>query len=161
MVDSSGTHHSSNYEINPPHGSIDDSEVAASIREFEEYKVYEKDFIRSELFGQTLHFSDEGHSNQIEYLAPDGNAYLWYPGNRIILKGKWAVIEDRLIAFSFQEGTYNYLTKERMDRWDYRPLEFFVDTIQARREGDVFDLRKGLPRVLIKDEPIELSTFEP
>jgi len=149
------------YKIYPRQKSIDDRAVAASLEDCLDCQVYTEEFVISELLDATLYFYEDEHGNQIEYLSSDGNAYLWYPGNSIILKGKWAVIENQLIAFSFQQGTYNPVTNEKMDSWSFRELEFFVETINGKREGDVFKLSQRFPRVLEKHEPIDFPTFEP
>ena len=37
----------------------------------------------------TWHTYDSSHGNQVEFTTAGGEAYLWYPGNAVVLKGEW------------------------------------------------------------------------
>ena len=41
------------------------------------------------IIGRTNMTSDPGHGTQVEYLQSGGGAFLWYPGNKIVLPGHW------------------------------------------------------------------------
>src|SRR6266849_10942054 len=33
-----------------------------------------------------------GHGTQVSYIHPDGAIFLWYPGNAVIVPGKWQIV---------------------------------------------------------------------
>ncbi len=74
--------------------------------------------------GATTRSSSIQHGTQVEYLSPDGRAYLWYPGNPRILPGRWRVEKRGLgaqICFTYMpqpvsgwscQGGGNYLVNQ-------------------------------------------------
>jgi len=96
----------------------------------------------------TYLFYGGGHGFQIEYYTENG-AFLWYPGNDVVLPGQWRV-EGEKICFRYFYNTYNPATKtsRRSGEWECRPIDHFRDgSIVAREPGDVFSLadRKVVP----------------
>ena len=43
--------------------------------------------------GKTRLVSAFNRGVQISYMAPDGSAYLWFPGNPVVLRGQWSIKE--------------------------------------------------------------------
>jgi hypothetical protein len=91
---------------------------------------------------KTLLFYDPSHGNQIEYFAPDGKCYLWYPGNKRALPGHWRM-EGDTICFLFGSNTYNPVTGEIGGNWDKRPFKHFAATVAHTADGDVHGLATG------------------
>ena len=70
-----------------------------------------------------------GHGNQIEHATADGRVFLWYPGNNVILPGKWKLIEQRQnngacvlrsvsLCFQYGANTYNPVTGSQGAEWE-------------------------------------------
>ena len=98
---------------------------------------------------RTIVYYGGGHSVQVEYYSPKGRAYLWYPGNRRSLPGKWKISESK-ICFTYGTNTYNPVTK-RKGRAAFRcsPIRRHAKNKKYACLGDVFKLRTGrLPYVL-------------
>ena len=57
---------------------------------------------------RTTLFFDETFGPQLEYTSPEGLAFLWFPGNRRILKGQW-YIRDQEVGFT--SGNDKYVSK--------------------------------------------------
>lgn len=91
---------------------------------------------------KTLLFYDPSHGNQIEYFAPDGKCYLWYPGNKRALPGHWRMEGDN-ICFLFGANTYNPVTGEIGGNWEKRPFKHFAETVAHTANGDVHGLATG------------------
>lgn len=53
------------------------------------------DEFRSLLIGKTWMSYEPRHGTQVTYIAADGSAFLWYPGNRVILPSRWAIVQQR------------------------------------------------------------------
>src|SRR4029453_11353963 len=32
-----------------------------------------------------------GHGTQVSYMRADGTVFLWYPGNRVVVRGRWLI----------------------------------------------------------------------
>jgi hypothetical protein len=109
-----------------------------------------------------LHYSPQ-HGTQIEYHTADGRAFLWYPGNPIILPGQWRVEEvpnvpklweeppgsgnivERTLfqpCYRYGPNTYNPVTRNTGDKWECSG--FFTGFGEAR-DGDLFRLARGGP----------------
>lgn len=97
------------------------------------------------------------HGTQIEYLSPDGRAFLWYPGNRRVVVGSWVVEpNDRdpksgVICYSYTNA-FNPVLKTSGGRQCVLSTTF-VRGAKESLSGDVFGLSSGrIPFVLAKDE---------
>ena len=99
-----------------------------------------------EIGGTTNLTRDPGHGTQIEYLSPEGRAFLWYPGNRDILPGVWEMQGDKL-CFAYGENTYNPVTGHQGGSFECAPLDFYFKYLSERAKGDVFGLetRRRVP----------------
>lgn len=95
-----------------------------------------------------------GHGTQIEYFAPDGYNFLWYPGNARPVYGVWKLVRDKegtryRICFRYQSDSYNSLTQTEGGSWECRAFGPHAAGITEHRKGDVFDLASGsLPHPL-------------
>ncbi|WP_425616383.1 hypothetical protein NA78x_000029 [Anatilimnocola sp. NA78] len=103
--------------------------------------------------GNTLLFYDLGHGNQIEYLDPGGRCYLWYPGNPVILVGKWRVSESS-IYFQYGLNTYNPVMNVRGGSWEEQSIDHWSSGIVDRVPGDVFGIKRSFPFVLKSNPPL-------
>ncbi len=97
--------------------------------------------------GKTLHFYDDSHGNQVEYLDPAGRCYLWYPGNRVVLVGQWRCDESR-VFFRYGYNTYNRVTGVIGGRWEPCPIALWSASIVEAVPGDILELERRLPFVL-------------
>lgn len=89
------------------------------------------------------------HGMQIVYLAEDGGAYLWYPGNIHVVNGEWEVVLDE-ICYRYGANTYNPVTRQRGGRWNCRFVGLDASLNIAEVAGDPFSLssREVVPYVL-------------
>lgn len=108
----------------------------------------------AQISNRTLLFYDSAHGTQVEYFGSNGVSFLWYPGNRVVVQGRWKIAtgENKVqnICFSYGENTYNPVTGHRGSGWQCRPLgNFFVHFVEDAR-GDVFGLakRQQVPYIL-------------
>ncbi len=97
-----------------------------------------------------------GHGTQIEYLAPDGSTYLWYPGNRNIVVGGWDVRRSgnkTQMCFRYGPNTYNPVTEESGGKWECIVLSNYMIFQIDRQKGDMFGLSesKAVPYRLDRD----------
>ena len=93
-----------------------------------------------------------GHGTQVSYMRGDGAVFLWYPGNRVVLRGRWRT-DGRTICFRYGPNTYNPVTGRAGAEWECRPSDVFARTTVDRVAGDVFGLarRNAVPFVLAPD----------
>ncbi|MBO9408845.1 hypothetical protein J7399_15520 [Shimia sp. R9_1] len=108
------------------------------------------------LSGSTIRTFDPYHGTQIEYHAPDGRAYLWYPGNKAAVRSFWETrdnVSEVEICYKYPSKSYNPVTKEHGGAWKCRPMYIFAAQIRERVSGDPFDLARGaLPSVTLKKD---------
>ena len=124
------------------------------------------------LANKTLRHYSPQHGTQVEYHTADGRAFLWYPGNPIILAGRWRVEEipnapklwetppgsgnivERTLfqpCYRYGPNTYNPVTRNYGDNWECSAPSLLTG-IEEKREGDLFRLARGgpVPFVLAK-----------
>ncbi|MEL6599768.1 MAG: hypothetical protein AAFR40_09600 [Pseudomonadota bacterium] len=103
------------------------------------------------------------HGNQIEYLSPDGKAFLWYPGNVELVIGDWRteqLPDERRARMCYRYGpdTYNPVTEEAGGQWSCR---FAAESLYISDEivdGDPVGLSGGaLPFVMPEATEITLA----
>jgi len=104
-----------------------------------------------------------GHGTQVSYMHPDGAIFLWYPGNAVIVPGKWQIVprtttaqpaeESASICFQYGSNTYNPVTGQFGGKWECRPADVFDRSTVDRAEGDVFALatRTAVPFRLARE----------
>lgn len=102
--------------------------------------------------GYTNLTHDSGHGTQIEYLSRGGKAFLWYPGNSVILEGRWKE-QGADICFAYGENTYNPVTGTAGGGWECMPFRLFWGGISERMQGDVLSLegRGAVPFKLTRE----------
>lgn len=102
--------------------------------------------------GYTNMTYEPSHGTQIEYLSPDGKAFLWYPGNARIVTGQWK-LEGADICFAYGGNTYNPVTGTRGGAWECMSLRTQQRGLAERAEGDIFGLarRRQVPFTLDRD----------
>lgn len=105
-----------------------------------------------QLGGYTNMSVDSGHGTQVEYLATGGKSYLWYPGNTIILEGRWKR-QGPDICFAYGKNTYNPVTGARGGGWECMPFRLYWGAVDERMAGDIFTLqgRGAVPFVLSRN----------
>jgi hypothetical protein len=92
-----------------------------------------------------------GHGQQVYYMAPDGLEYLWYPGNRGIVLGRWKTEQSANgdfanICFKYATHTYNPVMDTQGGSWECVPAVLHIYQEDASIEGDIFGLAtSGLP----------------
>jgi hypothetical protein len=98
---------------------------------------------------------DSGHGTQVEYVAPGGSNFLWYPGNAVVLPGHWKTIggsrkHPSEICFVYGPNTYNPVTGVVGAKWECEPINLYLSLQTERAKGDVFGLahRRAVPFVL-------------
>ncbi|WP_425037617.1 hypothetical protein [Primorskyibacter sp. S187A] len=120
--------------------------------------------MRAQLAGRTAKFDGPGHGTQIEYFAPGGRAFLWYPGNATAVPSLWKTQAGRRsaeICFKYPSRSYNPVTDEFGGRWECRPSAVFGARMTALIEGDEFNLSSGqLPKRLPRGAILTLQQVE-
>lgn len=110
----------------------------------------------------TLDYSTQ-HGTQIEYLSPDGKTYLWYPGNRALVVGRWRTETGQRtgsgrICFKYPSRSFNPATKTFGGSWSCRRAADFIWGEEEYVRGDPLRLSSGqLPYILPKGKRL---TFE-
>jgi hypothetical protein len=104
---------------------------------------------RELLIGKTHMTFSGGHGTQVSYLRSDGVEFLWYPGNAVVVRGKWDIAKHATeprgyadICFLYGTNTYNPVTRRVGGNWECRPAHLYVRSIIDRADGDVFGLAK-------------------
>jgi hypothetical protein len=101
--------------------------------------------------GKTYRTWSGGHGSQIQYVGPRGLwAFLWYPGNRVIVPSKW-----RPAPFAGQPGkcelwpenTYNPTAPNRATHVECTTERAWQARILEVASGDIFGLAHD-PRVV-------------
>ena len=85
--------------------------------------------------GSTNMTFDPGHGTQVEYLAADGGAHLWYPGNSVILHGQWKK-QGTGYCFKYGPNTYNPVTHVYGDKWECEPNGVYTSGLVEQAKGD-------------------------
>lgn len=120
--------------------------------------------MRQQLAGRTAKFDEPQHGTQIEYFAPDGKAYLWYPGNLVAVPSDWKVeakAGKTVICFRYPNRSYNPVTQQFGGRWECRSSSQFGRSMTALIEGDEFNLRSGkIPKQIPRRAQLSTSQVE-
>jgi len=90
------------------------------------------------------------HGTQVEYLSRQGEAFLWYPGNSVILAGRWKR-EGSSICFAYDGNTYNPVTGHIGGSFECMPFALHQSGIRERVAGDLLNLERRV------DAPFRLS----
>lgn len=100
---------------------------------------------------RTMMMRDSHHGDQFEFLSNDGRTWLWYPGNRTLVRGDWKADRSN-ICFRYGANAYNPVTKQQGGKWECTPFANWKPRALGAYRGDVFDLtqRNAVPCVLDK-----------
>lgn len=114
--------------------------------------------------GGTTNMTFSAHGTQVEFLSKDGRTALWYPGNNVVLHGRWRLAgggqangSQDAICFQYGANTYNPLTFRSGGGWDCEGLARYQGRVVDHVAGDPFglDKREAVPFIL----PGERTTF--
>lgn len=123
---------------------------------------------------------EPSHGTQIEYTSANGQAWLWYPGNTVIIPGEWKrkdsaenyefpanegegktyTVPKTEICFRYGKNTHNPVTGHRGGGFECNPIALMKllsdETIVS---GDIFGLagRKAVPFVLPKRKQLSIN----
>lgn len=100
------------------------------------------------------------HGTQVEYIAPNGDTFLWYPGNDAILRGQFTVLWEKgsaeiddpeqgryrgqinlnYVCFRYAANSYNPATGHRGGGYECGAYARQREVLKETRKGDVFGL---------------------
>jgi hypothetical protein len=133
--------------------------------------------VRAFLVDKTrLSFSSQ-HGPQVAYARPDGAIFLWYPGNPVVLQGRWKVRENVTdymrggellrslksadVCFQYGGNTYNPATEQRGGNFSCVPLRALQLVHREALPGDVFGLsRRPAPPFVLGREDATLAVLK-
>ena len=108
--------------------------------------IHSYELTKKFLSGNTQAFYDNGHGTQIEYNAPDGKSFLWYPGNQRINVGRWRVQQEGSkpteICYLYGANSYNRVTKKWGGNWKCKEAIDHTVFVSETVRGDPFGLGK-------------------
>ena len=95
------------------------------------------------------------HGTQISYTSPNGDIYLWYPGNAQLIIGQWRVDTNKhgsgRICFKYTSLSYNTVTRSFGGNWDCVRAADYIWQENEFSRGDPLNLASGrMPFVLEK-----------
>ena len=88
---------------------------------------------------------DQGHGTQVSFTSADGRVFLWYPGNAVVLHGRWRIVDAQggaAICFLYGSNTYNPVTQQAGGRWSCGPADRLKRITVDQANGDVFGLAR-------------------
>ncbi|MEM9402671.1 MAG: hypothetical protein AAGA44_09315 [Pseudomonadota bacterium] len=118
-----------------------------------ELRELSKDEVRARLTDAlsdvTAIVKQTGHGIYVEYTAPDGRLFMWYPGNAGTVAGTWGISDQ----FAPPRACFRYFAAYHGVSGEYEPNECVPAEqtlseayVIEKRKGDVFELRtKGIP----------------
>ena len=123
------------------------SRAEIEIRELDNDQIRER--LKETLSDVTSIVKQTGHGIYVEYTAPDGRLFMWYPGNAVVVTGAWGISE----SFAPPRACFRYFSAYHGVTGEYEPNECVaaVQTLSEayvidKRAGDVFELStKGIP----------------
>jgi hypothetical protein len=133
--------------------SFDDRSYARLSEARDAIAVLSEDQIREQLTEAltdvTAIVKQRGLGIYVEYTAPDGRLFMWYPGNSGVVAGTWGISR----SYSPPRACFKYLAAHHGVTGEYEPNEcvsaeqtlsgaYVID----KRKGDVFELStRGIP----------------
>lgn len=110
-----------------------------------------------------LSFS-RAHGFQVNYLAPQGKAWLWYPGNQRGVAEDYkldVVAGQKAICWRHPSDSYNPVTRKQGGAFACQSLALSQRTIVAALPGDPFSLKSGrIPSTLERCTAPSLFRFD-
>ncbi len=102
--------------------------------------------LKEAVYDQTKIVVQYGHGVFVEYTAPDGHLYMWYPGNTDIVHGEWGVTKVKKkprVCFKYRNA-YHGVTGEFEPKECIDPIQTLSQSfVIERRRGDGFGLASG------------------
>jgi hypothetical protein len=92
---------------------------------------------------------DRSHGTQVEYNAPDGKSFLWYPGSRVVTPGRWKVDEALVpdgshsyvtMCYLYSASSYDPTDNSRGGKWECVPAVLAILRTKERVPGNPFRL---------------------
>ena len=123
------------------------SETRVAIAKLNEDQIREQ--LAEALTDVTAIIKQRGHGIYVEYTAPDGRLFMWYPRNYGVVTGTWGISD----SFSSPRACFKYFAARHGVTGEYEPSEcvsveqtlsgaYVID----KRQGDVFKLStEGIP----------------
>lgn len=155
--------------------NLDVAPTLASI-DVDRIPTWTEEDIKDYLANKTRRSITPIHGTQVSYATADGRSYLWYPGNKVVLAGRWKV-EDRSIevrrggeivaiknqpriCYDYGPNTYNPATGNTSGRECSNFINLRITSGESQT-GDIFGLtrRKAVPFVLSK-EPTTIDSLK-
>ncbi len=94
--------------------------------------------------GNTYLSFSQAHGFQVNYLAANGRAWLWYPGNSAVVPEVWRVdLARNAICWTHPKNSYNPVIKRAGGNELCAPLDLSRRTIVSSLAGDPFKLASG------------------
>ena len=95
--------------------------------------------------GEVTYLSySHAHGFQVNFIAGDGTAWLWYPGNSKGVPEIWKISSDgRLVCWQHPQNSSNPVTGTTGGTFACEPRELAQKTVISSLPGDVFHLRTG------------------
>lgn len=112
-----------------------------------------------------------GHGPQISYRTAYGRVFLWYPGNRVVLRGRWDVNAVRTVnpwtgaarrvvrvCYAYGRNTFNPVTGHAGGGWECRSASRSLATVAERARGDIFQLaRRSAPPFVLSRQDLSFA----
>ncbi len=123
------------------------SEARAELPELSEDQIRQK--LAEALTDVTAIVKQLGHGIYVEYTAPDGRLFMWYPGNYTVVTGTWGISD----AFSPPRACFKYFGANHGVTGEFEPNECVAAEqtlseayVIGKHNGDVFNLStNGIP----------------
>ncbi|GGF81955.1 hypothetical protein SAMN05216376_117100 [Mameliella alba] len=102
------------------------------------------------------------HGFQVNYIRGDGKAWLWYPGNTVVVPEMWKIEGGGTsLCWSHPSNSYNPVTRETGGGFTCSPRLFTARTVVAHLPGDPFKLSSGkIPYRLGKCDAPKAFSFD-
>jgi hypothetical protein len=119
------------------------------------------------LSGKTRMTGDDRHGTQVEYNAPDGNTYLWYPGSSRITRGFWkaeaflapdGIHRPVRVCYKYPLNSVDPTDGSRGGDWSCGPGWYSLMRTKDTMNGDPFGLsRSGAAPFILPPAPTTLA----
>lgn len=100
------------------------------------------------LSGTTALSMSPGYGTQVEYLAPDGRSFLWFPGQIRTTPGHWRVDRDGTgqprMCFLYGADSYDPVQQTYGGNWECAALGQYFGHLMQLAKGDPFGLHDGM-----------------
>lgn len=100
------------------------------------------------------------HGTQIEYLAANGQTFLWYPGNATAVKGRWKLQMARYgleMCFLYGESSRNPLIGQQGGQWECDMAAYYLLNRDEIVAGDPLRLARAVPFALPRGANVSIA----